>query len=623
MSEKRQPSVGGTEELIPTKDALTSLKSDVTHVTAIEELIDNAIDNALREHSLTYPLTVEVFAEHHDDEDRTELVVRDDAGGVQRKNANIIFTLGDSGDATDEPLIGAYGLGAKKALMNLGLPFTIASRHEDAEIGWEYTIDEDWFNDETDWEVEVTPNDELEAGVTEIRVHDLDYNWFGIDEDDEDAASTPERLREEFGSTYNLFLGEFGVHDYDVTIEVQGDPVEPLGGPDYAFTPVDDMYPRKFKNITIDLDGYATTELTVTVGFLREGDNEAAGVDVYIQGRQVLYAARDERVGFGDELSTFDPRHDTRFKLVIEMETTGDAQTLPWDTQKSNIDPFNVIMAKANWWTGRAAADYHDLDDNKVEAGFVSPYSPTHPEAANEGDIVEHDFRDREKITGPFRPGTSQDDVTEINRLVKAHAKMRFKCERAIDDDDYIPAYRQRLDDVLGSEQSYSTLRKLDTDPVDFNENNAQAIADDIETVARRHVNEGVIYSGDLPFWQEPKYKAAIGEIRESRSIPRKDLKELDDPPEGLPTTIDDVGDDDEEDTSETSSESPESAGEDDDQVAEVALRFIDSSGGGREAVLYQGPREELVSDLGLGDGATDEELAEKLDRRFGVLMEL
>lgn len=627
MSKQQQSNVGGTEELIPAKQALKSLKSDVTHVTAIEELISNAIDKALRENSLAQRLNIKVSAERHEDENRTELVVRDNAGGVRRDNANIVFTLGDSADSTDEPLIGAYGLGAKKALMNLGIPFTISSRHKDADIGWSYTINEEWVSNDDNWEVEVTPEEDLDAGVTEIRVHDLDYDWFG---DEEDTASTTERLREEFGRTYNLFLGDFGGNDYDVNIEVQGEAVEPLGAPDYSFTPVDDMYPRRFENIPIDLDGYATTEVAITVGLLRESDGDAAGVDVYMQGQQVLYAARDERVGFGSGLDRFDPQHDGRLKIVVEIETTGNGRELPWDTQKNDIDRYNPIMEEINDWVGRIAKDYHFLDDVRVEAGFVSPYSPSIPEASNGGSITAHDFSGRVRVTGPYRPGTDQDEVEKINKLVHAHEEMKFRCERAIDDDALVPAYRQRLDDVLGAGAGYTDLDKLDTNPVGFDEGEAGEIATQIETLVERHLDAGVKFTDDLPFWQVPKYEAAFAGELTQRETSREDLTELEETPDDLPTSIDDLGGGESPvapgptsgpSPSPDEGESEDAPENDGDEYVEVALQLI-SGDTGRETTLRRDRRHEMVDNLDIGDDATDDEIATELSRRLEVALE-
>ncbi len=614
---QQQPNVAGTEELIPTKETLTSLKSDVTTVTAIQELIDNALDKGRREHDLAEPLHIKVSTEHHEDEDRTALIVRDDAGGVRRENASIIFTLGESEDATEQPLIGTYGLGAKKALMNLGIPFTVASRHKDAEVGWSYTIDQDWLDDD-DWTVEVTPEEDLEPGATEIRVHDLDHNWVTAEKaEEEDKTSTAERLREAFGYTYNLFLSdELGEEEYDINIEVQGESVRPLGSPDYAFTPVDDMYPRRFENITIDLDGWATTDVDITVGLLRESDGDAAGVDVYIQGRQVLYAARDERVGFDTELDWFDPGHDTRLKVIVEMETTGEGSDLPWDTQKNTVDAYNPIMEKVQNWIGRTAGDYHFLNNEMVSAPFIKPYAPSLPEAANDGAVEHHDFSSRSRVTGSFRPGTDREEVNEITAVASAHALMRFRCERAVED-AHVPAYRAMVDRQL-NDLSYADLEEIDVDPVEFDEDDAPEIERAIRELVDTHVEAGVQYAADLPIWQQPKYRVALGRAIEEAELTREELDTPESPPADLPTTIEDLRKDEDDDRP----VSP--VGDDDDpdpeEIIEVALRVVREEET-REASLLTGPRGETLETLGLEAEADDDALADELARRLDNAM--
>lgn len=613
---QQHPSVDGTVDLIPTKETLTSLKSDVTTVTAIQELIDNALDKARREHDLAEPLHIEVLAEHTD-ADRTELVVRDDAGGVRRDNAHVIFRLGESEDHTDYPLIGAYGLGAKKALMNLGLPFTIASRHEDEDIGWSYTIRPEWVTDDDEWEVEITPEEGLEPGQTEIRVQDLDHNWITPEDAEDGETPTAERLRDAFGHTYNLFLSdELSDEEYDVTIEVQGEAVTPLGSPDFAFTPIDEMYPRRFENITVDLDGWATTDVDITVGELREVD-DGAGVDIYIQGRQVLYGARDERVGFGDELNSFDSGHDERLKVIVEMETTGDGRDLPWDTQKNNVDAYNPIMEEVQNWVKRTAKEYQFLDDTKVPAAFVGPYSPSISEAANGGEVVHHDFDGRTRVTSRYRPDTDQEDVTRITKIASAHAQMRFRCERAVDDDE-VPAYREMVERQLNN-RSYTDLEELDVDPVDFDEGDAGQIARDIEQLAERHVEEEIQYGEGLEIWQQPKYWASLTQYLEESALTADELETPETPPEDLPVTLDDLRDESEE-----GDETPLGRGgsggttpdPDPGEMVEVALRII-GGGGGREAILLEGPRDDLVEEVDLDADAGDDELAAELNRRL------
>lgn len=628
MSGKQTPSVEGMEELIPTKEALKSLKSDVNYETAIAELVDNSLDQWLRNSSGEASLLVEVLAENDDDEDRTELIVRDNAGGVPRSDAKVVFTLGDSRERDGKPYIGSYGLGAKKALMNLGLPFTIASRHEDAEVGWAYTITEDWFDDDTDWSVEIRKEESLDPGVTELRVHDLDYDWFDDEaddeDDDEDKLSTAERLREAFGRTYNLFLADgLGGEDHDVTIEVQGEAVEPLGTPEYSFTPVDDMYPRRFENITVERGDWAKTDVTITIGLLREGDSETAGIDVYMQGRQVLHAARDERVGFGTNLDRFDPQHDTRFKAIVELETNDDGRDLPWDTQKSNVDPYNPIMEEVRDWIKRTTQDYLFLDDGKVPKGIVYPYPASYPEAANGGEIAVHDFSNQQRVTSPYRPGTNRDELDELVAIARAHAVMRFRCEDAVDD-DHVPAYQYlvaaELDDL-----EYSDLEELAVAPVDFARDDADALAEQLERLAKVHAEAGVRYDADLPIWQQPKYRDALPEKAQAQGLGVDELDAPEELSDDLPATIDELGPvggglDGEDDAL---GEDDEEAGEEeDDEMVQVALRVIHGAEG-VEAPLQEMARSDALEALNLDDDASDEELFEELERRVRIMMEI
>lgn len=622
MSGKERLNVEGEEDLIPTKEALKSLKSDVTLESAIAELVDNSLDQWLRNYGGESSLSVEVVAERYEAENRTELVVRDNAGGVSRSDAKVVFTLGDSGDRGGQAYIGSYGLGAKKALMNLGIPFTIASRHENEDVGWAYTINKEWFDSATDWSVNVRAEEDIEPGVTELRVHDLNYDWFNGSENESDDApqrSIPERLRDAFGQIYNLYLADnMGQKKHDVTIEVQGKVVQPLGTPDYSFTPVDDMYPRRFENLTVDLDGWAKTHVSITVGLLRESDVDTAGVDVYMQGRQVLYAAQDNRVGFDSDFDRFDPQHDGRFKAIVEIETRGEGRDLPWDTQKSNVDPHNPIMREIRNMISRATSDYLFLDDTKVPKAIVYPYHRSYPEAANGGEIAVHDFSSQQKVTSPYRPGTEREELNELINTARAHARMRFRCEDAVDD-DFIPAYRRLIDRKLREfdELEYNMLEELAVNPVDFNHSDAEALAQRIERLAQTHVEAGVRHVDDLPVWQRPKYRDALEEAIQHTEL---SIKELDDPeelPDGIPATIEEIEQD--SNGSEEADTGQDQA--DQEAIVEIALRVISTAEGeGKEAPIKEMYRSEALDALDLDKNADDEEIFNELNQRVQMI---
>lgn len=612
----------GSASLLPSKEALRSLRSDVTREQALKELVDNAIDAWTRNTDRMASLTIEVFAERHEDEDRTELVVRDNSGGVTRDNAGVVFQMG--GSAKTDGLIGTYGLGATKGLMSLGIPFTIASHHEDEEVGWSYTITEGWFDDEN-WNATMEVEEDLEPGVTELRVHDLDYPWFN-DEDDS-GISVPERVRLEFAGAYNYFLAdELGEGAYDLTIEVQGEEVEPLSTPNWAYSPFDGIVPRRFENIEIDLDGMATTEVAITVGLLHKSDTRNAGIDVYIQDRQVGHALRGEEVGFGINMKEFGS-HDERFKAIVELKTDDDAQDLPWDTQKTNLDTHNRIMKKVRNWINRTCSAYLALPDGDVPSAFVEPYTRASTHAANGGQVVTHDFSGRYQVRQKHKPDTDLPEVTAVMDMVQAHAALRFAYPTAVAA-AHEPAYKQHLDKV--ADGGYSSLEKLTESPVELELDEAENIASQIEELVERHVEAGIHYPDDLIHWQQPKYTNYYETAAAEAGLDPADAREPEDSPSDIPTTIDELEfPTDEDRNTDTDIESGTGTGPgpdsgSDEEMVEVALRvFNPASGSGAEAVVKELPRSEAIERFGLDDDATRDDIAAEVTRRVNVALEV
>lgn len=622
MSGKRLDVDLGSATLIPSKEALRSLRSDVTREQALKELCDNAIDAWTRNTDRMEPLTIEVFAERHEDEERTELVIRDDSGGVTQNNAGVVFQMG--GSAKTNGLIGTYGLGATKGLMSLGVPFTIASHHDDEDFGWSYTITDDWFEDD-DWDTTMEVEEDIEPGVTELRVHDLDYPWF-TDKDDS-GITVPERVRREFAGAYNYFLAdELRDEAYDLTIEVQGEEVEPLSTPEWAYSPFDGIFPRRFENIEIDLDGMATTEVAITVGHLHKSDTSNAGIDVYIQDRQVGHALRGEEVGFGIDMKEFGS-HDERFKAIVELKTDGDAQDLPWDTQKTNLDTHNRIMKEIRNWLRRTCSDYIALPDGKVPSAFVEPYTRASTHAANDGEVVTHDFSDRYQVQQRFKPDTDLPEVTGVMNMVEAHAALRFAYPVAVDA-AYEPAYKQHLDKV--ADGGYSSLEQLTESPVELELDKAGDIASQLEELVERHVEESIRYPDDLIHWQQPKYTDYYETAAAEAEFDPDDAREPEKSPSDIPTTLEELESSaDEGESAGTGTEAGTDTGTGsepgpDEQMIEVALRvFNPATGAGAEAVVKEIPRSEAIDRFRLDDDATRDDIAAEVTRRVDVALEM
>lgn len=612
MAQNPDSDVAGIEHLTPTKNTLTALKSDVTLESAIKELVDNALDGWKRHSDRQDHLSVEIIT--NDRADLTELVIRDNSGGVPRDEAAMLFGLGRTAKSRVPGSIGTYGLGAKKALVNLGVPFTISSRHRDAAVGWQYSIDEAWFDDDEDWSVSVEEADNLSRGITEIRIHDLDYDW---------NEETKQGLMEDLGATYNLFLDDtLDRESYDVEITVDGDVVEPAGLPDFSYTPFDGMHPRRFENIQIkseDMD--EPVEMHITVGLLRKKDPQAAGTDIYCQKRKVVSTRRDKVGGFGkgrDHLGSFTV-HKERLKILVELETDGDGQQLPWDTQKSAIDPHNEVMEGKNKvynWIRRTAQHYYDLDANRVPEAFLEPYDYLNENAA--GAVPERfNYENRTNVVGKHKPDKNIPEVSEILDLVHAHSTLGFRCIRDIAP-EFIDAYREQLEKE--SDVDYDDLPELNVSPRGLDPADAEIELERIEKLAQKHADAGFRYADELERWQVFTYERALDE----ETPEGKELVE-DAPPDDVPTTTDEIDEDtpDPADTIEIEGEGQtegEAIGK--EEMVNLTLQMYEE-GDSREGIVLAENRKALCRKLGLPEDANFNRITEQLNRRVELVLEM
>ena len=598
-------------QLLPTKEALTALKSDVTLESAILELCDNALDAWKRTNDQRGSAQIDIHVDTTGK--RTKLIIRDDTGGVPRDEAAMLFGLGRTAKQNNGS-IGTFGVGAKKSLVNLGIPFTIRSRHQDAPDGWQFRIDEAWFEDDEDWSVPLHSDAELPQGITEIRIEDLNYEW---------SEKTATELRNRLGEAYNYFLSE-EMHaltgdSFDLTISVDGEAVTPVGTPDWAYSPFDGIYPRRYENITLDFEDLDhPVNAHITVGLLTKKDTRNAGTDFYIQKRKVISSSRNEEGGFGEgreRLGKYNARHD-RLRIIVELETRANGQRLPWDTQKSSIDKHNLIMRGTDEtrgiynWLRRTAKAFYSLDADTVPRAFLETYDHSAPEAENGGEVGSYDYADRNRIISNHRPNTDIPEIKELLNQVKAHAKLRIRCEESIPDKK-VPAYRTQLKQEI--EGNLEQLTAVKTLPPTEATDHAHEVAGQINELARIHLENGVQYTKELKEWQQPRYKNYF-EAHGGGSITI-----LESPPEHLPTTVADIANHQYENNGNTAQSEPiaESADKvsDEQSKKESAELFLVFHGedGERGAKLFDENRAEICSKLGLSKDVGDDVLWEEM----------
>jgi hypothetical protein len=624
MAQRHGKSISQQAQLLPTKDTLTALKSDVNLESACLELCDNALDAWKRTSNRKDHLTIDVIVKTNND--TTSLIIRDNAGGVPEEDAAMLFGLGHTAKDAIPGSIGTYGVGAKKSLVNLGIPFQISSRTSESKRGWTYRITEDWFDDDEDWTVPIHETDEIDPGVTEIKIEDLNYEW---------DKETGDLLRERLGEAYNLFLSDDlqDLHQkhYDLTIRVNGVPVEPEGVPNWSFSPFDGIYPRRFENIELSLpEMHEPVILNITVGLLRKKDPQNAGTDIYCQKRKVASGLRDEQGGFGtgqNKLGHFSARHE-RLKVILELETTGNGQMLPWDTQKSSIDPHNPIMRGtsdsrgAYNWIRRTVQDYYQLDADKIPTAFVEPFDRNHEFAVNEGCPVKLDYSDRTRVVTDHRPSVDLPQISEIERLVAAHAKLRISGIDSLEPWQ-ITAYKNQIQQE--SKRNIENLVSVTDSPPEEVLADPHQASGRISELARVHLEHGVYCPDQLEEWQRPRYREYM-ERHEHDIPPRQDqvLKDIPMVPEDLDNELEFVDADSSGATGTGQVHTGRSTDEESvkEELSELFLVFGGNSENERGAKVLEASRSELCELIGLEKDAPAEVIWEKLELRFESLVQ-
>lgn len=447
-----------TYDLKPSKEAYRAIKSDVTPVSAFKELIDNALDNWARVSQQTDDISISIKHQGSED-DNEEIIIRDNSGGVPEDDVGMLFALGESAKEDIPGSIGAYGIGAKKAIVNLGNSAVIRSRALDAETGFGFEIDEEWLHDDERWEVEKEEFEDIERGVTEIRIRNLNVSWGDYAED----------LPDELGKTYQRFIRGDGLEGTGkIRIKVNDEEIAPPDPINWSFTPVDGFAPRRYERIELesnelDQDVY----LHVTVGLMRRADQEAAGTDVYCQNRLVLSSIEDERAGYNtgsgsNRLGKHTNQHN-RLKVEVEFETEGDASELPWDAQKSDIDRYNRVAQLAYGWIRRIVIPYHEAAGafDIIRTTFLSPYGRGSEFAVTE--MLENPFSysGRKRVTD--KADIDFPEARWLNQRCKRDVKFKIYSTDAVES-ELVPAYREEM--IRLTRQEYDLPDGVDEESV-------------------------------------------------------------------------------------------------------------------------------------------------------------
>jgi hypothetical protein len=506
-------------DLSPDKRTLRSIRSDVTPITAVEELVDNVLDNWRRVDSPQSDITIDIDFDFENGVFRIE----DNSGGLDENNVKKIFALGGSTKEDIPNSIGSYGMGAKKAILRLGNRATIKSRVADSDTAYGFVIDEEWLYSD-DWEVTKQQFDDVEPGSTVIRIEGLDVELQdepdeGEETDDGDDMSNfntkeeyLELLREDLSETYDEFLkGRAGPEESTVSITVNGGRVEEQPKIDWAYTPFDDYHPRFYKQYEISPEQIPGRDEPIKVdiiaGLMRTGKSDDAGTDVIIQNRRVLTSNKTEMGGWGTHLPRFRPNL-RRTRFIVKITAESHPETLPWDTQKDNIEPNSVIADRVFNVLRRAATDYAKADYENFPTAYTSPYDFYSEDGESWQGVEELDYSDRQQFIAGHKPDNELTESKQIKKLVNYHEEELGVFAPHILADQYAKGYRAVFNPDNEPDGTYTPdsdrVWILPEEAERFPEQELHMILEAVKDTAERHTDEGVMFDfeGEDLWWR-------------------------------------------------------------------------------------------------------------------------
>lgn len=343
----------GVIDASPTKDFFISIITrDISLQDAVKDLVDNCIDGARRLRGEGpyegLHISIEMASEH--------FVIADNCGGIPVSVArDYAFRFGRPLSApSTQGSIGQFGVGMKRALFKMGNHFDISSKSEDSEFTLSVNVHE-WRSKKDsegkeDWTFDF-------SSVAEGQSRGSEECETVLEVSDIHPAIKLELGSERFKSALIRGIQEAHARSLDAGLEVT------VNSHQLRHRVADLLSSAQLRPIKIVEDFAArpddgirsSVKLTLYAG-ISESNLEDAGWYVICNGRQIVRADKTALTGWGSEIEggVATPKAHgqfARFRGYVFFESD-DAQSLPWNTQKSGVDTDSLCinMPKARWW---------------------------------------------------------------------------------------------------------------------------------------------------------------------------------------------------------------------------------------------------------------------------------
>ena len=322
----------------PTKRLfLDALIHDLDVVEAIEDLVDNSVDAAIKlkgAGQFTGLHTRIRFSPH-------EFKIEDNCGGMSVEIAeNVAFRLGRPAGYTGVPgQIGEFGIGMKRDVFLLGKQIQVSSTTETSKFQIDISVDEWLERGETDWDFPFTAIEEnahfpKEQTGTTIVVTALNDEAISKFSDPNFHAELVDALQKKHNHAV-----ERGMH-----IAVNGTPLTPKP---YHLVVSDNIVPGHF---ALNLNGRGRTAVKLRiVSGIDEPQAKDAGWYVACNGRFILIADQTIKTGWGDTGTVVIPKMHGQFARFrgYAFFDSDDSSRLPWNSTKTGLNVESPVYRAA------------------------------------------------------------------------------------------------------------------------------------------------------------------------------------------------------------------------------------------------------------------------------------
>lgn len=316
---------------------------DISVEDCLLDLIDNSIDALIRTRDIDISAPWSVDESTPEDLSTlptvdlrvspSKITLVDKCGGIDEKLVpHDLFGFGHTKEY-QPGILGAYGVGLKRALFKLGNRFDLKSRT--TKTGFHARLDVvEWAKRDRrpkDWQIPVTAlkgvRRAVDAGTT-IAVADLHQEVAQRLKD----PTTENRLRKNVAQAYTLFLDTY------VRVTVNGAPVSPMVLP-FARSPEVEPGRDRYE------DGNVRVSLMASLAPRDEWTQDVSGWYLFCNKRLVLAADKSTLTGWGVDL----PQWHSKFRGFVGAAffESDNPLDLPWTTTKRGMNRESMVFQKA------------------------------------------------------------------------------------------------------------------------------------------------------------------------------------------------------------------------------------------------------------------------------------